>query len=221
MEQRSVEWYQERLGRFTASEITRLLGKLSTQVGQSAFDSYCMEKAIESLYGMIEEDYVSFDMQRGIDLEPLAFEKFSELMSGDFITVEKSGFILFGEHAGASPDGKVDKINTLEIKCPTPTNFFKLAINGVVPEKHFAQMQMQMLCLESDKGYYFNYCTHLGNEYHHTIEVPRNEPMITLIKERIEQAAEKKLEYVKKLKSVFLAHQDHELKTMIVEPITT
>lgn len=219
MEQRSVEWYKERLGRFTASEIIRLLGKLTTQKGQESFDSYCMEKASESVFGMIEDDYVSFDMQRGIDLEPLAFEKFKEIMSEDFIEVKKSDFICYGNHAGASPDGKVNSKDTLEIKCPTPANFFKLAITKKLPEKHYAQMQVQMLCLDSTKGYYFNYCTHLGNEYHFTVIVERDEILIDLIKERIEMAIEKKLEYIECLKSTFLATHSPELNATIVEQI--
>lgn len=218
MEQRSVEWYKERLGRFTASEITRLLGKLTTQKGQDAFDSYCMEKASESVFGMVEDDYVSFDMQRGIDLEPYAFDKFKELMSEEFISVEKSEFICYGNHAGSSPDAKVNSKDTLEIKCPTPSNFFKLSLTKEVPEKHYAQMQMQMLCLDSTKGYYFNYCTHLGNEYHFTIIVERDEAIIQLIKERIEMAIVKKAHYVDCLKSAFLAHHDSEIKATIIEP---
>lgn len=208
VQQRSVEWYNQRLGRFTASEITRLLGKLTTATGLKAFESYCMEKATESVFGLIEDEYTSFDMQRGIDTEPYAFDAFYELMGEQFIEVRKSGFVNYGDHAGASPDGLVGEKDDLEIKCPNAKNFFKLAITREVPENHYAQMQMQLLCLGGDKAYYFNYLTHQGEPYHFTIEVPRDEAMITLIKERIEMAIELKLKYIEALKS-----------TLIVTPI--
>jgi hypothetical protein len=200
--QRSVEWYQLRLGRFTASEITRLLGKLTTKQGQEGFESYCMEKATEAVFGMVEDDYQSFDMLRGVENEPYAFDDFWQIMGEKFIEVKKSGFITYGDHAGASPDGVVGINDSLEIKCPTMANFGKKYLKKEIPEKDFNQIQMQLLCLGGDKGYYHNYAVHQGVSYSFTIEVPRNEEVITVMRERIVMGTELKLKYIEQLKQL-------------------
>ena len=199
VQQRSVEWYQQRLGKFTASEISRLLGKLNTQAGHNAFESYCIEKAIESSYGMIEDDFISFDMQRGIDQEPYAFDKLSEILSADFISLNKAVFFIYGQHAGASPDGIIGLNDVAEIKCPTAKNFFKYCLTEQVPNNHYDQMQMQLLCTGGNTAYYFNYVTHIGEEYYHLNKVGRDEERIALIKERLVMAIEKKLQYMEQL----------------------
>ena len=110
LEQRSNEWFEMRKGRFTASDIVRLLGKETLKKTKDSIDNFAFEKALEVVYGLDEEDdLVSFDMQRGIDLEPLAFDKFKGIKSLEFIDVENCVFFPFGSDAGASPDGLVGK----------------------------------------------------------------------------------------------------------------
>ena len=87
--------------------------------------TYAIEKAIEELYGEMEENYISYAMQNGIDTEPLAFAKFKELKELDFLDVTNCSFFKFNEHAGASPDGLVSDNAVLEIKCPKSTTFFE------------------------------------------------------------------------------------------------
>jgi len=192
-EQRSENWKKERYGKFSASEIYKLLGiKALGETGKS----YAIEKAIEELFGEMEENYVSFEMQNGIDTEPLAFAKFKELKGLEFLEVSNCSFFKFGEHAGASPDGLVSNNSVLEIKCPKSTTFFKLVATNEIDAKYYAQMQMQMLCTGSEKAYFFNYLIHDGTEYYHEIIVKRDEDMIEKIKERLNQAIEIKTEYI-------------------------
>ena len=141
MLQRSDEWFDARKGRFTASEIYKLLGVKG--LGETG-KSYIFEKAVEEVFGLDEEDtFVSFDMQRGIDLEPLAFNKFQEIKALDFMEVEQCGFIEFHKSTGSSPDGLVDIEAVLEIKCPTRSTFFKLVATNEIDQKYFYQMQHQ------------------------------------------------------------------------------
>lgn len=195
MLQRSNEWFDARKGRFTASDIHKLLGVRG--LGQTG-ESYIFEKAIEEVYGLDEEDnFVSNDMQRGITLEPLAFRKFKEIKEFEFLDVQGTSFFLYGSHAGASPDGLVGNNAILEIKCPRPTKFFNLVAKGydAIDKEYIAQMQMQMMCTNSDKAHFFNYIIFNGKEMYHEIEVNRDEKMIDLIKERIEQAIQIKNEF--------------------------
>lgn len=196
--QRTVDWKTQRYGKFSASEIVKLLG--ARGLGETG-KTYAIEKAIEELYGEFEEPFISYDMQNGIDTEPLAFAKFKELKGLDFLEVTNCGFFEYEKHAGASPDGLVSDNAVLEIKCPKSTTFFKLVATNEIDPKYIAQMQMQMLCTGRDKAYFFNYLIHDGTEYHHEIIVKRDEAMIEKIKERLEEAITIKEEYIKLIKT--------------------
>lgn len=195
MLQRSNDWFDARKGRFTASEIHKLLGVRG--LGQTG-ESYIFEKAVEDVFGLDEENnFTSIDMQRGVTLEPLAFRKFKEIKEFEFIDVQETTFFPYGLDAGASPDGLVGDNAILEIKCPRSTKFFNLVAKGyeAIDKEYIAQMQMQIMCTNSDKAYFFNYIIFNGVEMWHEIEIERDEIMIDLIKERIEIAIKIKNEY--------------------------
>ncbi len=199
MLQRSNDWFEARKGRFTASNIHKLLGVRG--LGQTG-ESYIFEKATEEVFGLDEEDnFTSYDMQRGVELEPLAFRKFKEIKELDFYDVKETTFFSYGKHAGASPDGLVNDNAILEIKCPRPMKFFNLVAKGIdaIDKEYIAQMQMQMLCTNSEKAYFFNYIIFNGVEMWHEIEVKRDEKMIDLIKERIEESIKIKNEFIEYL----------------------
>lgn len=194
--QRIDSWKQQRYGKFTASEIIKILGVRG--LGETG-KSYAIEKAIESLYGEFEENYISYDMQNGIDTEPLAFAKFKELKELEFLEVTNCGFFENCEHSGASPDGLVSDNAILEIKCPKSSTFFKLVATNEIDPKYYAQMQMQMLATNRNKAYFFNYLIHEGTEYHHEIIVERDGVMIHKIKERLQEVIEIKNEYINEI----------------------
>lgn len=188
MEQRSKEWFKAREGRFTASRISDLLGVKG--LGLTG-ESYAFEKACELVYGVDEdESFESYDMKRGTELEPIAFRKFKELKEFEFLEVQETSFFAFGEDAGASPDGLVGQDANLEIKCPRSTKFFKLVAKGIeaIDKTYIDQMQMQMLCSNSQRCHFFNYIIFKGQEMWHEIIVERDEKRIDLIKERINEA---------------------------------
>jgi len=202
MLQRSDEWFDVRLGRFTASMANDLLGKITLKTTLEKIANLAMKKAGEMYFGKLEEDvFLSKDVQRGIDLEPMAFNNCKDKMALDFIEVNECGFYSYGEHAGASPDGLVGNDAVLEIKCPTLKTFNELVITNEINTKYYAQMQMQMLCTNRSKAYFHNYVIHNGSEISYTIEVERDELMISELKERINYAAELKLQYFETLKN--------------------
>jgi exodeoxyribonuclease (lambda-induced) len=194
--QRSNEWHEQRRGKFTASEIVKLLGVKG--LGETG-KSYAFDKAIEQLFGEMEESFISYDMQRGIDLEPLAFAKFKEIKELEFIEVSNCGFFEYENEAGASPDGLVGNDAILEIKCPRSTTFFKLVATNEIDSKYYAQMQLQMMATNRNKAHFFNYLVHEGMEYWHEIIIERDEVLCAKIEERIKEALEIKNEYINKL----------------------
>lgn len=199
-EQRSNEWHAKRLGRFTGSEIHKLMGIKG--FGLTGED-YCWQKACEIVFGRDEENeqFMSFDMQRGVQYEPLAFNLFNELNESNFIQAEKCDFFEYKEFAGASPDGIVSDDSVLEIKCPKPETFFKLLKDDEVKKDYYYQMQMEMLCANKSKAYFFNFIIWNGEPLHHTIVVQRDEECISKILGRILEAVVLRDEYVARLKS--------------------
>lgn len=197
--QRSEEWHNQRLGRFTASRISELLGiKGLNESGKNL----AFEKATEIVFGRDPDwEIESWDMKRGTALEPEAFALFQSIMARKFIPVQECFFFPNGENGGASPDGIVGSSATLQIKCPRPLKLFNLIKDGIagIESDHIDQMQDEMRCTNSEHAYYFNYCIWKGKELHHTIIVPRNEERIKLIEERIEEAAELRDQFVEQL----------------------
>jgi hypothetical protein len=61
-------------------------------------------------------------------------------------------------------------------------------------------MQMEMLCAEKQKAYFFNDGIWNGREIHHTIVVERDEVIIAKIKERIAEALILRNRYVEQIK---------------------
>lgn len=199
--QKSSEWHTQRLGRFTGSRISELLGiKGLGETGKS----YAFENAVEIVYGRDEEEqFLSYDLKRGTELEPLAFRKFKEIKATEFIDdVQECGFFAFGKDAGASPDGLVGKDAVIEIKCPRSNKFFKLVAEGidVIDKSYIAQMQMEMLCTNSVRCHFFNYIIYNGVEMWHELVIERDEVMINLIKLRIIEATKIRDQYVEELR---------------------
>lgn len=204
MLQRSEEWFKIKDGRFSASDIVRLLGKEGLKRTNDSIDNYAFEKAVQVVYGREEEpEYLPEDLKRGIEQEPLAFDRFKSIKELDFMQVEECFFFPFGDHAGASPDGLVNKDAILEIKCPRRNKFFKYVANGAkeIDSKYIAQMQMQMLCTNSIRAHFFNYLIDNGKEYWYEIIIERDEVMIQLIKDRLKIATKIKLDYIEKLRN--------------------
>jgi len=199
MLQRSEDWFNARKGRFTASEIHKLMGIKG--LGLTG-ESYCFEKATELVFGLDEEDnFTSYDMQRGITLEPLAFRKFKELKEPLFVDVKEATLFPYGDNACASPDGLVGNDAVLEIKCPRSTKFFNLVAKGIeaIDKEYFYQMQFQMMCTKSTKAHFFNYIIFNGVEMWHEIEVDRCEETIKKIDERIKEATVLRNEFIEYL----------------------
>jgi len=196
-EQRSNEWFNLRLGKFTSSRINDLMGVKG--LGKTG-ETYAFELACEIVNGRnLEDDFISFDMQRGIELEPYAFEKFAEIIAEDFLTVEKCGFIEWSNNTGGSPDGLVSDNSVLEIKCPKPNKFFRLVCDGNIDQCYIDQMQHQMMVTGCQQAYFFNYCIYNGEPLHHKILVERDEQRINLMVNRLDEAVEIRNKFVEQL----------------------
>jgi len=140
MDQRSVEWIEARLGHATGSRASDMLAGKDTQ----ARKGYITQLVTERLTGMSQDFYTNADMQRGIEVEPVAraaYQASNEL-------VDEVGFI---KHPtilwfGASPDGLVGSDGLVEIKCPRSTTHLEYIQAKKPPSKYVYQMLAQLSC---------------------------------------------------------------------------
>jgi putative phage-type endonuclease len=144
IEQRTDEWFAQRLGKVTASRVGDVIAK--TKTGPSASrDNYATQLVLERLTNAKGEFFTNAAMQWGTDTEPMARQAY-ELKRNVF--VDEVGFI---DHptidmSGASPDGLVDKKGLVEIKCPESKTHMEYLMTGKPPAKYIPQMMWQMAC---------------------------------------------------------------------------
>ena len=144
IEQRTNEWFAQRLGKVTASRVGDVIAK--TKSGPSASrDNYATQLVLERLTNAKGEFFTNAAMQWGTETEPMARQAY-ELKRGVF--VDEVGFI---DHptidmSGASPDGLVDKTGLVEIKCPESKTHMEYLMSGKPPAKYIPQMMWQMAC---------------------------------------------------------------------------
>jgi putative phage-type endonuclease len=147
MEQRTEEWFAQRLGKATASRIADIIAK--TKTGYStARENYKVELALERITGSRAESYTNAAMDWGTEHEPEARAEYSRIKGVEVVEV---GMV---EHpsipmSGASPDGLVGEDGLLEIKCPNSATHIKTLRSQKPEAKYITQMMWQMACTGS------------------------------------------------------------------------
>jgi len=151
IEQRTEEWFEQRLGKVTASRISDVIAKTKTGVSTSR-QNYLIQLVSERLTGKKGDSFVNQAMLDGIEREDAA-RKLYEIKKN--ISVSEVGFF---EHpiismSGASPDGAVHAeiegkyAGLIEIKCPIETTHTNTLMSKSVPSKYLPQIQWQMACV--------------------------------------------------------------------------
>jgi putative phage-type endonuclease len=143
MEQRTEQWFEARIGKFTASSVADLMA--TTKSGVSASRKNIIMKVLcERLTGQREEGYTNGAMEWGILQEAAARQAYSAL-TGEL--VDECGFILHPklECFGASPDGLIGT-KLVEIKCPQTATHVEYMTERRIPGKYQLQMLAQMAC---------------------------------------------------------------------------
>lgn len=150
IEQRTEEWFQQRLGKVTASRISDVIAKTKTGVSTSR-QNYLIQLVSERLTGKKGDSYVNQAMLDGIEREDAARSLY---MLNKDVDVTEVGFFDHPviKNSGASPDGAVNAeekgkyAGLIEIKCPIETTHTNTLMSKSVPSKYIPQMQWQMAC---------------------------------------------------------------------------
>lgn len=141
--QGSDAWFEQRLGRATASRIADIIAKTKTGYSTSR-ENYCVELALERITGRRQESFSNDAMKWGTETEPLARAAY-EAMTGAIVEEVAMIYHPTIEMAGASPDGLVDD-GLVEIKCPNSATHVKTMLSGKPDGKYITQMSWQMAC---------------------------------------------------------------------------
>jgi len=209
IEQRTPEWFKQRRGRFTASEIHRLMG--AKGLGKTG-ETYVMEKVCEEL-GAEMPQVSTYAMDRGTELEPYAKRHYC----GAFMAnITPCPFMIapWCDDAGASPDGIVtgwetqDKIKLIEIKCPlNPVhhiqNFMIKSADDLrlLRPEYYYQVQMQMAVFDFNACDFVSYYPDIDADFRMiAVTIKANLKDIDMMKTRITEAVEMKREILKRIK---------------------
>ena len=142
------EWFQQRLGKVTASRISDVIAKTKTGVSTSR-QNYLIQLVSERLTGKKGDSFVNQAMLDGIERESAARELYERTKG---VSVTEVGFFDHPiiKNSGASPDGAVNAeedgkyAGLIEIKCPIETTHTNTLMSKSVPSKYKPQIQWQM-----------------------------------------------------------------------------
>jgi exodeoxyribonuclease (lambda-induced) len=219
--QRTKEWHNARKGKITASGVYELMtsGKGKDEVFGKTAMGYLLERFTS---GMVDEEPIitSQAMQWGIDNEDRAKEVYREMYADTWgskqAEVEEFGFIDKG-HYGCSPDGiivdyEADEgkmlVGCVEIKCPFDSSLHvEMLLTNDIPaqwkNKHYAQIQMQMLITNTRWCDYVSYDPRIRDwdKKIKVIRIDRDDKFITELEMRLEKAKGIFAEWSKKLET--------------------
>ena len=147
IEQRTPEWHEQRRGMVTASVAGKLVTAKTIKVASNDESrGLCAQLTAERINGWSDDPvFTSADMERGIEHEPIAREKYAAQTGA---TVETVGFMVrddWGYSIGYSPDGLIGDDGLLEVKCPRAKGHLQTWVSGLVPAHHMAQLQCALL----------------------------------------------------------------------------
>jgi exodeoxyribonuclease (lambda-induced) len=202
-EQRTPEWFKLHIGRFSASEIHKIIGKDSKKLTKGA-KSYILGKVKEIAYNRIKETPTTDAMQRGIDLEPDAAKAY-QIKFGVFAS--SVGFY-YGDHYGASPDKIVGEHGGIEIKCPGTKHIDHCLLTTPedlerVEKAYFWQCYMNMLCTGRFWWDFVSFDPSPELPQHlrlHTIRIERKDSKMKKLVDALELAIIEKKRILKQLK---------------------
>jgi hypothetical protein len=142
LEQGSESWFKEKLGKPSASNISKILtneGKPSKQR-----EGYLYELAAQIITGKYEEVYKNPAMEQGNEREQES-RNYLEVVLG--VNIKKTGVIYKDERKLflCSPDGIAENESFgAELKNPLGKTQVKYLLDGTLPSEYFGQVQMSL-----------------------------------------------------------------------------
>jgi len=184
MEQRSDDWFATRLGKVTASCISKVMARTKTGYGAERAN-YLSQLVVERITGSREQGFTNAAMQWGTDKEPDARATYEFDRN---VSVVEEGFMPHPtiDMAGASPDGLIGDDGLVEIKCPNTATHIATLTGSSIDDKYVKQMQFQMACAGRQWCDFVSYDPRMPVEMQlHVCRVERDDDLIAKIEEEV------------------------------------
>ena len=198
IDQHSEAWHEIRCGRITGTRFKSLVAKETTDT----YKSLLIDLATEIITGRAEESYSNANMERGIELEPVARQAYEEMTSN---IVKTAGFISpdedteFSDWIGISPDGLIEG-GLIEIKCPMMKTHMGYILDDKLPSEYRYQVQGQLFVTQ------LSFCDFVSYVEGMKLFIVRVEPDLELFKlfeERLNKA-------VKEVSELLIKYNNYE-----------
>ena len=163
-EDRKREWLMQRYGKFTASEVHKLMAYPDKDELPKGAISYVLKKAAENLTEFSITQYITDAMQWGMINEPEAIDAFSEA-TGLIVSKckDEQEFIDKG-HVGGTPDGLIlSDFSGVEVKCPNSDTHLVYRQIQTGPDlkavalEYYWQVHCLMMLTSSQHWYFVSY----------------------------------------------------------------
>lgn len=185
MDQRTDEWYRERLGRVTASRLADVMARTKSGFSVSR-ENYLNELVIERLTGSKADGFSNAAMEWGVQYEPEA-RTFYQLVTDQMVT--EVGFVRhpYIDNFGASPDGLVGENGLVEIKCPNTKTHIDTLLTGKIAKKYILQMHAQMICTQREWCDFVSYDPRVPDHLQLYIQrINRDDELVELIESEVQ-----------------------------------
>ena len=206
--QRTDEWYLQRKGKLTASEIVNVLtkGRGKDEVFGKTALTYLNDKVAERfmepemfIYYMTEVKKSAPAMRWGTEYEDTARQQYELYTKKKVMDCPFTPMKDYEEYVGGSPDGRLSTLDRIiEIKCPyNPSNHIEHC-KWNTPEdllkgnpQYYAQVQLNMLITGTRLCDFISYSPMFrGGLDLHILEVPLDEDYCKTLMERITLAVD-------------------------------
>lgn len=137
-----------RIGCITASD---LLAGISGPKGRK---TYIRGKAAERMNGFANPSVKTWQMQEGIEKEPIALDLLEKKTGIEIIDMPFTAHPAI-TYFGASPDGiYADRSALIEVKCPATITKHMAVLEGEIEDKQYTTQMKAQLCVFRSEGYH-------------------------------------------------------------------
>lgn len=219
--QHSLDWFRVRLGRFTGSQVGRLMksGRGKDDIFSKDALAYINEVVAERMLNpsvvMMDELFEEYLLQVTASSKALAWGNDQELNArGLYASITKRkvtscGAIQFCDYFADSPDGLcIEDNGTIEIKCPqnkTHTDYLvgvhnAESLKAIKPE-YYWQCMSHMTVSGADWCDWMSYCP-FSKKPLHVVRIERDSSAIATLFDRLELAEQRAKEIIQQIQAV-------------------
>lgn len=217
--QHSLDWFRVRLGRFTGSQVGRLMksgrGDIFGKDALAYINEVVAERMLNPSVVMMDELFEEYLLQVTASSKALAWGNDQEMNArGMYVSITKRkvtscGAIQFSNYFADSPDGLcIEDNGAIEIKCPqnkTHTDYLASvhdaeSLKTIKPD-YYWQCMAHMTVSGADWCDWMSYCP-FSKKPLHVVRIERDSSAIATLLDRLELAEQRANEMIQQIQAV-------------------